>query len=157
MEAMVSLRYIQRIDNHRTRTFCWKVEVKRRNEYMHKYFTDGMYGGKEAALAAAIAYRDALLQEVSGVDYRLWLREFKRPHNTSGIVGVGRYVARSGQTEYPYWQASWRDADGKRRSRTFTVSQYGEDEARERACQTRQEGLKEVENVIANRLMTLKR
>lgn len=150
------LRWIHRVDNLKTRTHCWRVVVRRQGAHLTKYFSDNLFGSKEAALEAAIAYRNAFLPEISGVDYFLWRREFKRPQNTSGIVGVARYVtvSRSAKkhTEYPFWQAYWRDADGKRRSRTFMVKQYGEDGAKERACEARREGLIEVERELKNRL-----
>ncbi len=150
----MNLRWIQRVDNFQKYSHCWKVAVKRQNVTKHKYFSDNGYGSKSLALEAAIAYRNALLQEISGVGYLLWRRELKRPNNTSGIVGVGRYVARSKkyQTGCPYWQASWRDADGKRHSRTFTINQYGEDGAKERACKARRKGLIELEKELKIRL-----
>ena len=151
---MESLRWIQRVDNLQTSTHCWKVVVKRRSVYMHKYFSDNVYGNKNKALKAAIAYRDELIQHVSGIDYLLWRRDIERPNNTSGIIGVGRYKARprGSQIEYPYWQAYWRDADGKRHSRTFTIKLYGEDRAREFACEARRKGLMAVEQELEHRL-----
>jgi hypothetical protein len=148
------VRWIYRIDNLLTHTYSWKVGIRRRNERRHKYFSDSVYGSKDAALKAAIAYRDTLLQNLSGVDYSLWRRDVKRPNNTSGLIGVGRYVARSknSPTEHPYWQAFWRDAEGKRCSRTFMISQYGENMAKERAIEARREGIMEVERVLKSRL-----
>jgi hypothetical protein len=153
-KATVNLRWIHRVDNLLTHTHCWKVQVKRRNACMHKYFSDNVYGSKDAALEAAIVYRNSFIQDVSGVDYLLWLRNINRPNNTSGIIGVARYVARSKKSQYecPYWQAFWKDADGKRRSRTFTIRQYGEEGAKERACEARREAMMEVEQILKSRL-----
>lgn len=151
-------RWIQRVDDVRTSTYCWKVAIKRKNIYRHKYFSDNIFGSKEAALEAAIAYRDALVKEFSGVDYELWKREFIRPTNTSGIPGVARYVMRSHTKQckdYEHWLAFWRDADGKRRSRAFSVDKYGEVGAKERACEARQEGLKAVEEAFTRQLQQI--
>ena len=110
------MRYIRRVDSgHHT----WKVQIKRANAVWHKYFTDTQYGGKRAALAAAKAWRDELLPRISGPQYEVWKREQPRPTNTSGVGGVWRGVRRSFKNgrvwEWPFWQAFWRDLDGKQR------------------------------------------
>lgn len=149
------MRYVIRIDNPVTRTYSWKVQIKRCNQTLHKYFADNLYGGRRAALKAAKEYRDTLLSQISVPDYAVWRRTFKRPRNTSGIVGVARYVIRTqkrGVTrEYHHWQAFWKDADSKRVTRSFGVSRYGEEVAKERACAARQEGLAEVWRVLEAR------
>jgi hypothetical protein len=150
----VNLHLIKRVDDLQKRNHCWKVVIRRRNVSSHKYFSDKLFGNKAAALQAAIAYRDKLLQEISGADYSLWRRELKRPTNTSGIVGVARYVtpAEKNRAERPFWQAFWKDADGKRRSRSFSITLYGEDGARERACEARRKGLIGVAQALNSQL-----
>lgn len=151
----IKLKWINRIDSDSTHTYAWKVACKRKGSYYHKYFTDGIYGSKDKALAAAITYRDSLVKDLSGADWAIWKRENKRPNNTSGIVGVARYMlgkTRNGRkTSYPYWQAFWLNADGKRVSRTFSVLLHGEEKAKQLACETRKAGLLEVESIINTR------
>lgn len=85
-------RHIIRQETTAKTAACWKVNLKRRSKYMHKYFPDAKYGGKENALAAANAYLDSLMSAASNPDYMLWRRNKKPDNNTSGIVGVARYA-----------------------------------------------------------------
>lgn len=123
---------------------CWKVNLKRRNKYMYKYFRDEAYGGKEKALKAAKAYRDSLMGAVSGADYTMWRRNRRHKGNKSGVVGVGRYFARDESGKRPFWQAFWRTADGVRQGRKFSVLRYGEKHAKQLATEARRKAMKEV-------------
>ena len=49
--------HILRVDNEKTATHCWKIKIRRRGKVTYKYFTDGRYGGKAKALAAAKLFR----------------------------------------------------------------------------------------------------
>lgn len=147
--------HIQRVDNPSTATFCWKVQLKRKGGVTHKYFTDNVFGGKSNALEAAKAWRDALLYANSGPEYAMWRRNQMRSHNTSGIVGVGRYVryykSDHGVRKEPRWQAYWKDADGKRQSRWFPVRDYGEERAKWLACRAREEGMEQTRRELLRR------
>jgi hypothetical protein len=147
-------RYIRRIDNERTYTHSWHVSIRCRGQIITRHFSDNVCGGKRKALKAAIAFRDATLTQFRGTDYALWLRR-ERSNNTSGIVGVGRYVNRSETTdqtiEYPYWQAFWRDLEGKRHSRTFSVLQHGERKARKLAIVARRAAIEEMLGIAADK------
>lgn len=138
----LSMRYIRRVDSGH---HAWKVQIKRANVVWHKYFTDAQHGGKRRALAAAKVWRDELLPRISGPQYEVWKREQPRSNNTSGVGGVWRGVRRSSKGgrvwEWPYWQAFWRDLDGKRRCKTFSVGKYGERKAKALASLARREGL----------------
>lgn len=87
------MRYIRRVDNKGHH--IWKVAIRRVKQLVHRYFTDSAYGGTVQALAAAMAWRDATVAELTGVDCGLWRRNLSRPNNTSGIVGVYRSDIRS--------------------------------------------------------------
>ena len=67
----------------------------------------------------------------------------KRPRARSGILGVGRYSQIKVGKEYIYWRALWTDVNGNIRSRTFSVTSYGERKAKFLACKTREDGVKE--------------
>ncbi|NEX64202.1 AP2 domain-containing protein [Noviherbaspirillum galbum] len=138
-------RHIHRIDNETNRTHCWKVQVQHRNRVVIHHFSDGRYGGKRKALTAAIACRNELLEDMRDERYAHWRRNRRRRNNTSGIVGVGRYVAREvvggKDVERASWIAFWDGADGKRHTRKFAVNKYGEARAKALACKARREAM----------------
>ena len=65
--------------------------------------------------------------------------------NKSGVVGVRlhKQIDRKGEFEYHYWYwvAQWTDGHGKRRTKSFSVHQHGEDEAYRLACEARETGV----------------
>ena len=140
------MRYIQRLDSKRHH--AWKVAVRRAGQYLHQYFTDSTYGGTAQALAAAMAWRDQTVAELTGADYAIWRREWMRPTNSSGIVGVyrGLIAKKRGKrtVKLANWQAYWQNANGKRSTRSFSVNKYGEKEAKQMAISAREEGMKDV-------------
>lgn len=122
---------IRRFDDEERRTHGWHVLLSRKKKTFSKFFSDASCGGKSKALKLAIAYRDEVDRMASdGND--LWRRSLLRRNNSSGIPGVGRYLAKSspGDPGRPYWFAFWNDKAGKRRSCKFQVSRYGEAQAK---------------------------
>ena len=134
---------------------AWRVTIKRRNEVVCTYFTDSRYGGKAAAHAAAIAFRDATLARLSDGDYAAWRRNRGQQRGKTGIVGVGRYSRirnrRGKKVEEPYWQAFWHDADGKRHTASFSSWEYGEARAKTLAIGVRRRAMKEVRETLLQR------
>jgi hypothetical protein len=118
---------------------------------MHKYFPDKQFGGKVKALKAAKAWRDSLIATASGVNYVLWRRNKLYPHNSSGIVGVGRYVVRYGKKKQHVWDAFWENADGKRCGRRFFVATHGERRAKALACAARRDAIEELRQEVIRR------
>ena len=115
----------------------WSVSVTRRGEHFDKEFRVATYGDPEKAKAAAIAYRDELLQHRPAMS----LRDFAsivRTNNTSGVPGVSRRE----DNGFARWCALVSLPNGKTRRRTFAVKKYGEEQARERAIKARLELLK---------------
>lgn len=148
------MRYIQRLDvGHHS----WKVALRRKGKHHHAYFTDSVYGGTAQALAAAIAWRDQLLAKISGVDYGVWRRERMQPTNTSGIVGVYRGInfKTKGGRKYKFalWCGYWQNANGKRSARSFSVSKYGEEQAKALAIQARQDGMADVRRQLRGKIV----
>lgn len=129
----------------------WKVNIKRRRQYMHKYFADSKFGGKENALEAAKAYLDSLMSVASDPDYRLWRMNKKTEANVSGIVGVGRYAVRYRKRKKLLWQAIWQDADGKRHCKRFFVETHGERQAKALACEARRQAMDELHDELTRR------
>lgn len=144
-------RHIIRHETTAKTAACWKVNLKRRTRYMHKYFPDAKYGGKENALEAAQAWLDSLMSAASNPDYMLWRRNKKTEANTSGIVGVGRYLIRYRKKRRLLWSAFWQDADGKRRCKVFFVSTHGERQAKALAIAARRDAMAELHEELTRR------
>lgn len=116
------------------RLLRWSVSINRRGEHFAKEFRVATYGDAEAAKAAAIAYRDQLLKEVPAMSRRDFAT-IVRTNNTSGTPGVMRRE----ENGFARWCAMVSLPNGKTRRRTFAVTKYGEDQARERAIKARLE------------------
>jgi len=122
----------------------WEVRMQRKGKRFEKFFADGQFGGRRAALQAAKSFRDALERR----HQRYTVEEMARQpsvRNKSGIVGVRRTVQIEETDDYVYtyafWIAQWTDGKGKRKTRSFSVDKYGEDEAYQRAVQARASGV----------------
>ena len=122
----------------------WQVRLQRRGRATTKYFSDNQFGGQRKALLAAKQYRDSLEQ----VSAKYSVSELARKpsvRNRSGIVGVRRHkqVDHRGDFEFHYWfwVAQWTDGHGRRRTRSFAVDAFGEDEAFRLAKEARRQGV----------------
>ena len=145
MPKVRRLRQIYRIDYPPRRDHAWIVQWRHRGQItISRRFSDGRYGGKRQALAAAIQFRDIALPKREALRYEHWRRGRKRSHNTSGIIGVGRYESLSYNKRYVsvYWLASWNDLTGKRHQRRFSVKLHGEHRAKALACRAREEAMR---------------
>jgi hypothetical protein len=129
----------------------WKFAIKRRGDYMHKYFPDSKYGSNAKALKAAKAHRDSVLAATSDVDYIFWRRSTMPETNTSGMIGVGRYAVRYKGKKQLVWDAIWVDADGKRHCRRFFVAAHGDRQAKRLARETREEAMEELRRELIRR------
>ncbi|HMO13729.1 MAG TPA: AP2/ERF family transcription factor [Pirellulaceae bacterium] len=122
----------------------WQVRLQRRGQRFDRYFADSLYNGKRAALSAAKAYRDYLLKVTRSFTVKE-LAQYPSIRNNSGVVGVrsATQVEYRGGYEFTYhfWVAQWTDADGRRRTRSFSCDKYGEDEAFRLAVQARDRGV----------------
>lgn len=112
---------------------------------MEKFFSDFNYGGKRAALQAAKAHRDLLESRHKKFSVSQ-LADSPSANNKSGLVGVRLHqqTDRRGEFEYSYWYwvAQWTDRRGRRKTRSFSVHKYGDDEACRLACESREQGLR---------------
>jgi len=149
--ARSGYRHIARQERSAKTVPGWKVALQRAGKYMHKYFSDKKFGGKIKGLKAAKAWRDSRLAAASGVNYVLWRRNKLYSHNSSGIVGVGRYVVRYGKKKQTVWDAFWEDADGKRHCRRFFVATHGERRAKALACAARRDAIEELRLEVIRR------
>jgi hypothetical protein len=126
-------RNIGRVDLEDKGDHAWIVTLQRKGAVVVKRFADGVYGGKRKALKAAVEYRDSILARDKPFDHQIWIRTRLRKNNRSGIPGVGRYEVvdnpRTGNVR-EFWLASWVDERGASRKRKFSITRYGEEEAR---------------------------
>jgi len=133
---------VRRIDNPNRSTHGWKVQLVRHRKAYAKYFSDAQYGGSAQARQAAIEWRDRFDIEVPRLT-RAGKADILRSNNTSGVPGVfpWQYKDKKGRIQR-YWVAVWKPAPGqKHKSRKFSVARYGEEDAKARAIQIRQEAM----------------
>ena len=66
----------------------------------------------------------------------------RRKLKSSGVVGVTHVIAKApnGDKEYHYWQASWEDSAGVRKTAKFSFERYGEKKALMLAKKARTDG-----------------
>ena len=124
----------------------WQVRVQRRGHTTTKYFSDNQFGGQRKSLLAAKQFRDELEQSSSKYSVSEMARK-PSLRNRSGIVGVRRHkqVDHRGDYEFHYWSwvAQWTDGHGRRRTRSFAVDAFGEDEAFRLAKEARRKGVRQ--------------
>jgi hypothetical protein len=97
------------------------------------------------ALKAAKRYRDVVEDQASH-----WtvseLAQNPSERNVSGTVGVRRVrqrLVRDGaESRYWFWVAQWTDGHGHRKTRSFSIKKYGEDEAYALAVAAREDGVR---------------
>ncbi|AVT13767.1 AP2 domain-containing protein [Paracidovorax avenae] len=126
------------------RIIRWSVGISRRGERFHKEFSVSTYGGIEEAQAAAIAFRDEVLQRIPALSLRVF-SAIVRTNNTSGVPGVYRRV----EGHHTRWCAVVHLPDGRSRKRSFAVVKHGEERARQLAIEARLELLKQLDGWLA--------
>ena len=104
-------------------------------EEVRKEWPASLCGGREAALAAALAWRNAKERELGKPRTERLVKGHDATSNT-GIIGVARVTIQG----RPYFRALWRDADGKMRRRWFSIDDLGEQQALRLAIAARKEG-----------------
>ncbi len=140
-------RNISRIETQTSRgkiSGGWSVRIQRRNQKWEGFFSDSTYGGKRNALAAAKKFRDETEATLRGFSVKE-LAANPSVRNQSGVVGVRlhREIKLRDGYEYHYWcwVAQWIDGRGQRKTRSFSVHQYGDEEAYRLAVNARRKGV----------------
>lgn len=122
----------------------WEVRMQRRGIKTMRYFADSVFGGNRKALVAAKQFRDQIEAESRHYSVKE-LAQNPSVRNQSGVVGVrlhkeiktwGNY-----QHYYWFWVAQWTDGHGNRKTRSFSVHQYGDEEAYQMAVAARRKGV----------------
>jgi hypothetical protein len=104
-------------------THGWQVRVKRHHKQHTKYFSDKRYGSRDAALDAAVAYRDTLIEDLPDPLDAAQLSA--RARSKTGVVGLNFCWKDDGSRgRKPYVQVSWIDNDGRRRSAGYSVRKW---------------------------------
>ena len=122
------LHHITRIDIERSAehpgrhpTHGWQVRARRDGKRLSKFFADAKHDGREAALDAAMAYRDDLLASMVPPDDP----KPRKAWSNTGVVGLSvREKDEAGKTKL-YIQLNWVNAAGKRRAGSYSVEKWG--------------------------------
>ncbi len=142
-QALLQGNYgIIRSQDKRKGTTSWLVRLRRDGYRVGtRYFYHHHYDSPDAALAAARAYRNALLELYPPLTSREY-RQRPGKRNASGVPGVSRDRGRTG-----YWIASTKLPDGAVILKRFSVKTHGENGAKELAIRERERQLQHVDNV----------
>ena len=121
------LHHVTRIDIHpseehpgRHPTHGWQVRARRDGERQSKFFADARYDGSEAALDAALEYRDRLLASIPDAPTKP-----RKAWSNTGVVGLSLREKESATASKLYVQLNWVNADGKRKSGSYSVDKWG--------------------------------
>ena len=136
---------ISRIDDDTYHTHAWRVSLRRYGSMYVKNFPDKKCGGKNKALKQAKLYRDDLLVKYPSMT-RKHFCSIIRSNNKTGISGVYTYckpyLLRDGTVKEPwYWEANWPNKSHQSVSVRFSVQQFGEKLAKQKAIEARERGL----------------
>jgi hypothetical protein len=125
-------------------THGWQFKAMRARKQQTKFFADTVHGSKDAALLAAMEYRDLVLDEIG--DYTgFFVTDVLPKSNTSGIIGVHRSESiRQDETIEEVWQASTPTVDGRGRFKAFNIAIHGERGALYKAVEERLEAISEL-------------
>lgn len=110
----------------------WRVTIRRRGYVVDRRLNAKQFGGMDAAMRAAIAFRDEVNIECVPLSKREVCATV-RTTNASGVPGVIRTRDR-GQD---YWKARLLTCEGTNRTRQFSIKKYGEHAAFDLAVQAR--------------------
>ena len=122
------LHHVTRIDiepseahPRRHPTHGWQVRVRRDGERLSKFFADAKHDGREAALDAAMTYRDDLLASITPPDDP----KPRKAWSNTGVVGLSVREKAEGDRTRLFVQLNWVNAAGKRRAGSYSVEKWG--------------------------------
>lgn len=104
----------------------WQVTVRRYGQRLSRTFPEARWGGREAALAAAQDWRDAIMDAIPPIINQHAATRLGTC-NTTGISGVLRSVPRNHPAGM-MWVATL-TARNEQKKRAFSVAAYGEEGA----------------------------
>lgn len=120
----------------------WLARYTREGVTFSQLFTDSKFGGEDESFEAAKKWHDEIREIFPPMSRREFMRQ-KKVKNTSGHVGAYRApstVKKKSGKEFTYynWVASWTDDTGKKKNKQFSISKYGEEEAKRMAIAHRE-------------------
>lgn len=141
-----NVRGISRLDQASSGTHGWQVRIQRKGVRYGRFFSDREWGGSDEALEVALQYRDRIIAHSERLGqseaHSTRSHRFVGRRNNSGMVGVSRISQTSSKgVTYVFWQASWTDRDGARKTVRYSVLKLGEDEAFRLACNAREKAM----------------
>src|SRR5689334_23353043 len=130
---VIGHKNLTRFDHPKKNTFGYFVRIQWKGEKYHKFFSDGVYGDRLGALAAALEWRDATERKLSKPHTDRQVIGFSS-RNKSGVVGVRRLL-KQGRDVY---EATWMDAEGRVGRTSYSIARHGEKRAFRLAVRARQ-------------------
>ncbi|MEO8613869.1 MAG: AP2 domain-containing protein [Luteolibacter sp.] len=127
-------RGISRMDYEST-SKGWLVRYTRDGQTYNEHVSDSKYGSPEASLDAARKLRDDLRELFPPPSWQEFLAQSNKPE--SGIHGVRRQGSRR-DGKNASWMARW-SLNGEVTSKSFSVTKYGEEQAKQMAIAVREE------------------
>ena len=135
---------ITRVDHERSRTHAWRVTIQRQGKVHVGHFSDGVFGSKPKALAAAKKYRDGLLSKFPPLTRKEYCSILRR-NNRSGLAGVSYHAevieTERGPVERRFWIARLPLQPWRTKLVKFSIAKYGAEEAFRRAVKARMDAL----------------
>ena len=135
---------ITRVDHERSRTHAWRVTIQRQGKVHVGHFSDGVFGSKPKALAAAKKYRDGLLSKFPPLTRKAYCSILRR-NNPSGLAGVSYHAevieTERGPVERRFWIARLPLEPWRTKLVKFSIAKYGAEEAFRRAVKARMDAL----------------
>jgi hypothetical protein len=127
----------------------YRVMIVRGGRQCQEYVSDAKVGGRMAALREAQRIKrelEARLPPPHAVHLRT--------RNSTGVPGVTRVVGltRRGTRAVPRYLAFWVDAEGRGRTRAYSIGKYGEGEAFRLAVEARRAGVLRAMRDVAARV-----
>ncbi len=145
MVKVNDLKGISRIDSGSTHG--WFVRGYKNGKTYSKLYSDGKWGGRDKALAAAKLFRDSLADRLEKIPAKPRARRlvFRDSRNSTGVLGVSRIVKRTPRgTIHESYSVSWRPEPGVQKSTSFAIRKYGEKKAFQMAVAFRRKMLREI-------------
>ena len=134
---------ISRVDSAKKNTFGWYVRVRFANLTRAKFVSDRSHGGREAALAVAVEWRNRLEEEL-GKPRTDFVIVGEQNVATAGVIGVRRrvkkYVGKDGRVyDNEVYEVTWQAGRERTGKTSVSIRKYGEAGAFRRACAIRRE------------------
>ncbi len=123
------------------------VNLSRQGVKHIRRFADGVFGGKRAALKAARAWRESVIEDHPPLSRGQYVQILRR-NNTSGFPGV--YATKNSRREITGWEAWWLLPGSDRYAvRKFANSIHGSARAKQMAIDARKAGIAKLADEVA--------